>query len=123
MRLTEFCGRSELRSKLRSRLQKSRHSGFAQHETLRVQWAQSVPASVLAKTVGGVAFMSCESVVMDHGALARFFHWDETLADEAHHLKKVDCKLMRALCKAVCLTLPIVTGTPVQNCLGGTVDT
>ncbi|TPP54469.1 SNF2 N-terminal domain family protein [Leishmania donovani] len=74
-------------------------------ETLRAQWAQGVPVRVLAKTVGGVVLASYESVMMDHGALARLIHWDITIVDEAHRLKKLHRVPMRL----------ILTGTPLQN--------
>ncbi|TPP42531.1 SNF2 N-terminal domain family protein [Leishmania donovani] len=115
MHVTEFRGTHEIRAKLRSRLRSRHRRAFERQETLRAQWAQGVPVRVLAKTVGGVVLASYESVMMDHGALARLIHWDITIVDEAHRLKKLQCKLLQTLHKAACPMRLILTGTPLQN--------
>ncbi|CBZ29290.1 helicase-like protein [Leishmania mexicana MHOM/GT/2001/U1103] len=115
MHVTEFRGTHKVRATLRSRLRNRHRRAFERQETLRAQWAQGVPVNVLAKTVGGVVLASYESVMMDRGALARLLHWDITIVDEAHRLKKLHCKLLQTLQKAACPMRLILTGTPLQN--------
>lgn len=113
--VTEFRGPHEARASLRARLRKRHRRAFERQDTLRAQWGSGVPVKELAQLVGGVVLASYESVMMEHAALARLLCWDVLVVDEAHRLKKLDCKLLRSLNKASCGMRLILTGTPLQN--------
>ncbi|KAG5472123.1 hypothetical protein CUR178_02796 [Leishmania enriettii] len=65
-------------------------------------------------TVGGGVLARYESM-MDCGALAHLLHGDVTIIDEAHRLKKLNCKLLRTIHDTVSLMRLILRGTPLQN--------